>query len=76
MISAVQKKGPTRVFSEYIAATQYEDIPDHLWEEVKLYVLDSVGCSIGGSRVKSGKIMIQLFEGLGGSPVVVRGRWL
>lgn len=70
MVSARQEleKSPTRLLSEFIAAARYEDIPDSLREEVKLYILDSLGCAIGGSRLKPARILIRFFDGLGGSP--------
>ena len=31
-------------------------------------MLDSIGCSVGGSRLEPGKIVVEFFEGIGGTP--------
>lgn len=67
MVFEKQKDSPTRGLSEYIASARYEDIPEELREDVKIYILDSLGCSIGGSLLKPGKIILNFFEGLDGS---------
>lgn len=66
MVFEKQKDSPTRGLSEYIASARYEDIPEELREDVKIYILDSLGCSIGGSLLKPGKIILNFFEGLDG----------
>jgi len=66
MIKTIQRKGPTRILSEYIAAKRYEDIPATVREKIKILLLDSLGCSIGGSTLKPGKMILSFFEGLGG----------
>jgi len=66
-MSEKEKGNPTSILSEYIAGARYEDIPYDLREDVKIYILDSLGCSIGGLVLKPGKIILDLFEGLGGA---------
>ncbi len=56
----------TRFLSEYASLAKYEDIPKKVIESAKDCILDSVGCSIGGSTLKPGKIVIDLFEGMNG----------
>ena len=68
MISEAQERGPTRVLSEYIAAARYEDIPGELLERVKILLLDSLGCSLGGALLRPGKMILRFFEEMGGRP--------
>jgi 2-methylcitrate dehydratase PrpD len=59
---------PTRTLSEYIAKAKFEDIPRDILEDAKYYILDSMGCVIGGCTLKPGKIIMDLFTELGGAP--------
>ena len=68
MRSVNQNRGPTGILAEYIAAACYEDIAAEVREKVKILILDSLGCSIGGSMLKPGKMILHFFEGLDGTP--------
>ena len=67
MVSGNHIESPTRKLSEYIAAKRYEDIPEEIRERAKILILDSLGCAIGGSMLKPGKMILQFFENLGGT---------
>ncbi|MDI6809179.1 MAG: MmgE/PrpD family protein [Candidatus Eisenbacteria bacterium] len=58
--------GPTAEISSYIVRTRYEDIPPEIVAFAKLCILDSVGCSIGGSHIRPGRIAAELWAELGG----------
>ena len=59
---------PTKILSEFVARMTYDDLPSEIKEQARLYILDSIGCSIGGSVVAPGKIIINAFQGINGSP--------
>lgn len=58
----------TQTLSEYVARSKFEDIPKAVCEDAKDYILDSIGCMIGGSVLEPGKIIVDFFTGLGGYP--------
>jgi 2-methylcitrate dehydratase PrpD len=58
---------PTKILCQYVAQARYEDIPKEVIESTKPYIMDSIGNSIGGSRLEPGKINLDLFESMGGT---------
>lgn len=58
----------TMALAEYVAKASYDDLPVEVREKAKLHVLDSVGNMIGGSTTDPGKIVLQLFQEMGGRP--------
>ncbi len=68
MVSGNYGESPTRILSEYIAGKRYQDIPGAVREKAKILILDSLGCSIGGSMLNPGKMILRFFESLGGTP--------
>jgi 2-methylcitrate dehydratase PrpD len=61
-------KEPTRALAQFASNLRYEDIPADVREKAKLYILDSLGCSIGGYLVEPGKIIVDFFTSTGGNP--------
>lgn len=59
---------PTRILSEFASNLRYEDISPDILEKAKFYILDSLGCSIGGYLTEAGKIVVGYFESMGGNP--------
>lgn len=59
---------PTHALSEYIAKAKFEDISENVLEDAKDYILDSLGCAIGGAKLQPAKVIIDLFTELGGHP--------
>jgi 2-methylcitrate dehydratase PrpD len=58
----------TRELARYAVETQYEDYPAHVIEAVKLLILDSIGCMLGGAQTKLGRAMVAPIKGMGGAP--------
>lgn len=67
---AVQTKiaSPTRRMAEFIARASYDDLPQEVRHAAKRYILDSITNQIGGSRIQAGKIILEVFEEMGGKP--------
>lgn len=59
---------PTAELARYAATTTYNCLPDGVVAFAKQCILDSVGCSIGGSMIASGAIALELWGDLGGKP--------
>jgi 2-methylcitrate dehydratase PrpD len=74
----VQKEiGPTRALAEYVVKASYDDLPQPVREKAKLYILDSIGNMIGGSALTAAKIILDLFQEMGGkaeSTILATGR--
>ena len=54
--------------SEFIVNTRYEDLPDETIAKVKEYMLDVVGCMVGGSREEQARIVLDVIGEMGGAP--------
>jgi 2-methylcitrate dehydratase PrpD len=61
-------QSPTRILSDYAVGVKYEDIPKEVIESTKMFILDSIGCAVGGSQLEPGKIIVEFFEAMGGLP--------
>ena len=61
-------KEVTKVLAEFATKLRYEDIPADVSEKAKIYILDSLGCSIGGFLTEPGEkrwwISTHRWEGL------------
>ena len=60
--------GPTQALAAFVVDTNYEDLPSSVIRAAKDLILDSWGCTIGGATLTPGRIVIELFEELGGVP--------
>lgn len=58
----------TRGLVEYIKSTRFEQIPTNVVNKTKNFILDEFGNALGGSQLKSGKIIIEWGKQLGGAP--------
>ena len=58
----------TKRLVDYVTDTEFEDFPSEVMEKVKLLILDAVGCGLGGTQTKLGKIFIDIAKTLGGKP--------
>ena len=56
----------TKDVADFVAKTDYEDLPLFIVQETKRLLLDTIGCAIGGLRTQKGKIAIHLARSLGG----------
>jgi 2-methylcitrate dehydratase PrpD len=57
----------TKTLVEYTAGTRFESFPAELIDKAKLHLLDSIGCSLGGSRSPIGHSVLTPFKEMGGS---------
>jgi 2-methylcitrate dehydratase PrpD len=62
------EKEVTRTIAEFASKLCYEDIPSDIRERAKVYILDSLGCSIGGYLTEAGRIIVDFFTSMGGIP--------
>ena len=58
----------TRKIVEYIIGARFEDIPPAAVARTKEFILDEIGNALGGSVLRSGKIIIEWGKQLGGVP--------
>jgi 2-methylcitrate dehydratase PrpD len=57
----------TKTLVDYSVGTNFGDYPTAVIEKAKLHILDSIGCSLGGSRAAIGESMLAPFKRMGGS---------
>ena len=63
-----RKMSVTMKIVRYILGANFEDIPEEVVTRTKEFILDEIGNALGGSALKSGKIIIEWGKQLGGSP--------
>lgn len=56
------------VLSKFIVNTKYDDIPVESIKKVKEYIIDVIGCIIGGSKEKQTQILRDVLNEMGGNP--------
>ena len=57
----------TGTIARWAASLRYEGLPPAVVHEAKRYLLDSVGCALGGLRQEDAGIMLETLEEIGGS---------
>lgn len=57
----------TKQLSESVINTAYEDLPQEAIETIKLTVLDSIGCALGGYITDRARIVLEMIEEFGGT---------
>ena len=57
----------TQALVDYIVSARFEEIPDEAVAKIKEFVLDEIGNALGGSFIKSGKIIIEWGKLFGGA---------
>ncbi|HOC43944.1 MAG TPA: MmgE/PrpD family protein [Thermoanaerobaculales bacterium] len=69
----------TRTIAEWAATTRYEDLPTEVVAEAKRFLMDSVGCALGGAQqhdVHLARAVLAEIAGRGQATVLVTGeRW-
>lgn len=55
-------------WAEYAAALRFEDIPASAVQEAKRFLLDTLGCALGGYRVEDCQIAREVIADMGGHP--------
>lgn len=58
----------TETLAEYVMNATYQDFPNAAVEMAKLCILDSIGCTLAGSKTDIGAPVIDLVKDLGGRP--------
>lgn len=61
--------GTTQRMAQFIVNARFEDIPQPALDLAKLCLLDAVGCAVYGTTRPLGKIITELVDELGGTPV-------
>ncbi len=54
--------------AKFAVETRWEDLPPKVIEDTKIFLMDSVGCGLGGITTDPGKMIIALARRLGGPP--------
>ncbi len=57
----------TQKLVEYTVGTKFQDFPRQVIEKAKIHLLDSIGCSLGGSRSPIGNCILTPFKQMGGN---------
>lgn len=57
----------TRKLAQFVAETRYEDLPSDVVRQVKMCVLDYIGCALGGSAEKDIEILANFVKKIGGA---------
>ncbi len=64
----------TARLAQWAAALEYEDLPAAVVHEAKRYLLDSLGCALGGLRQEDAEIALEVLAEIGGTgPCTVLG---
>jgi 2-methylcitrate dehydratase PrpD len=56
----------TQTLAAFVVDTSYDDLPPSIVKAAKELALDSLGCTIGGAVLTPGRIVVELFQELGG----------
>ncbi len=68
MEQAKQGKRVAEVLAEFLVNEKYEDLPQETKDQVKRFVLDVIGCTIGSSRRPQIKALTEVLKAEGGNP--------
>ena len=65
--------GQTRRLARFSRELQFEDLPSNVVEQAKRCILDTLGCSLGGSTLSTSKIVLDLLleQGVKGEATVL-----
>jgi 2-methylcitrate dehydratase PrpD len=58
----------TEQLAGFVTRTGFDDLSEDLIEKIKLMLLDSIGCALGGSKTDKARIALELVDELGGNP--------
>jgi 2-methylcitrate dehydratase len=59
----------SQIWADYACGLSYESLPQEAVDAAKMFIFDSFGCAIGGSKTEDFKILEQVFRDIGGSGV-------
>lgn len=57
----------TKELATYAVETEFEDYPKEVIDQVKIFILDSIGCMFGGCHTNLGKAIITPIKNMGGA---------
>jgi 2-methylcitrate dehydratase len=64
----------TAVMARWAAQLQYEQLSERAVHEARCYLLDSLGCALGGFRQEDARIALEVLQEIGGSgPATILG---
>jgi len=64
----LSEKQLAEVLAEFIVNYRYEDLPKETIAKVKEYIIDVVGCMVGGSREEQARVLLEVMHEMGGTP--------
>src|ERR1700755_2575588 len=69
MVPTEMTSSATLDIAEYIVGMQFSDIPDLAVSRAKTAILDTIGVTLAGSRLATGRMMMNYVEGAGATGV-------
>jgi 2-methylcitrate dehydratase PrpD len=64
----VEGKQLAETLAEFIVNCRYEDLPKETIAKVKEYIIDVVGCIVGGSQEHQAELLLEVMKQMGGAP--------
>src|SRR4030067_906019 len=64
----IMVKTITETWADFLTSFKFEGIPPEVLHQVKLHMLDSIGCCLGAYAVEWGKKAVAVGRDLGGRP--------
>ena len=64
---AYSSEKPTEALSKFAASLRFEDIPADVIESMKLYILDTLGCGLLGSKDPRNGALVEVVRRMGGT---------
>ena len=58
----------TERWAEFLSTCKFDDMPAEVVQQTKLFILDNIGCALGGYAIDWGKKVADLGRDLGGKP--------
>lgn len=65
--TALKEKQLAEILAEFIVNCRYEDLPNETAAKVKEYIVDVVGCMVGGSREPQARLLLEVMKEMGGT---------
>jgi 2-methylcitrate dehydratase PrpD len=68
MTEASEEKRLAQVLAEFLVDQKFEDLPKETLQQVKHYLIDVIGCTVGASKEQQAKVLIEVLKSEGGTP--------
>jgi 2-methylcitrate dehydratase PrpD len=62
------KASLTEKWADFLATVTFNDLPPEVVQQTKTYILDNIGCALGGYAIDWGKKVAAVGQDLGGNP--------